>query len=179
MPKGKDSQDDIIFEEENNSSDLELKKLREKLKDCRRHKEEYLAGWQRVKADFVNARNDEEKSREEFKKFAESKLIEDILPIIDGFESAFNNENWKKIDKVWQDGIKSLYNQFISVLKEHRVEPIEAKGKEFDPQEHEAVAEVEAKEKDDNIVMEEFRKGYKIEDKIIRPAQVKVGKHKK
>ncbi len=178
MSEGKDSQEDIVFEEENDSSDLKLKELREKLKECQKQKDEYLTGWQRAKADFVNARKDDEKRGEEFKKFAEARLIVDILPILEGFESAFSDENWEKLDSDWQDGIKSLYKHFINVLKGHRVGPIEAKGKKFNPEEHEAVAEIEVKdEKDDNVVMEEVRKGYKMEDKILRPAQVKIGKY--
>ncbi|NOY35779.1 MAG: nucleotide exchange factor GrpE [bacterium] len=180
MPDKKGAQiDDIVFEEEGASAGFELKKLREKLKECQRQKDEYLAGWQRAKADLVNARNEEEKRSEEFRKYAELSLIEDILPVVDGFENAFKEESWKKVDKAWQNGIKYLYNQFISVLKEHNLEPIDAVGKKFNPEEHEAFAEVSVDdEKDDGIVIEELRKGYKMRGKVVRPAQVKVGKYK-
>ncbi len=173
-------QDDVFFEEENGSVAFELKKMRDKLKECQRQKDEYLVGWQRAKADFINARKDWERQLDDFKKYAEYPLVEDLLPVVDGFENAFKDEGWQKVDKTWQNGIKYLHNQFISVLKEHGLEPIEAVGKEFDPREHEAVAELEVKkEEDDGIVMEEYRKGYKLKEKVIRPSQVKVGKYTK
>lgn len=174
------SHDDIFFEEESGSAALELKKMRDKLKECQRQKEEYLIGWQRAKADFINARKDWERQLDDFRKYAELPLVEDLLPVVDGFENAFKDEGWEKVDKTWQNGIKYLHNQFISVLKERGLEPIEAVGKEFDPREHEAVAEVEVEKKeDDGIVMEEYRKGYKLKEKVIRPSQVKVGKYNK
>ncbi len=176
--KEKEYQDDIVFEEEGSSASFELKKLREKLRECQRRKDEYLAGWQRAKADLVNARNEEKKRSEEFRKRAELSLIEDILPVADNFEKAFKEESWKKIDKAWRDGIKYLYSQFIGVLKEHNLEPIDAVGKKFNPKEHEAFTEVSVDdEKDDGIVIEELRKGYKMRGEVVRPAQVKVGKY--
>jgi len=178
--KGKEYRDDIVFEEEGASAGFELKKLREKLKECQRQKDEYLAGWQRAKADLVNARNEERKRNEEFRKYAELSLIEDILPVADGFEKAFKEESWKKVDKAWRNGIKYLYNQLMGVLKEHNLEPIDAVGKRFSPEEHEAFAEVPVgDERDDGIVVEELRKGYKMRGKVVRPAQVKVGKYNK
>ncbi len=176
--KKSQSQDDVFFEAENGSAGSELKKLRDKLKECQRQKEEYLVGWQRAKADFINARKDWERRLDDFKKYAESPLLEDLLPIVDGFENAFKDEGWQKVDKTWQNGIKYLHNQFISVLKEHGLESIEAAGKEFNPREHEAVAELKVEKKeDDGVVMEEYRKGYKLRGRVIRPSQVKVGKY--
>ncbi len=178
IKKDAQNNDDVIFEEEGTSAAFELKKMREKLKECQKQKEEYLSGWQRAKADLVNARNEEKKRSEEFKKYAEQSLIEDILPVVDGFEKAFKEESWQNVDKAWRNGIKYLHNQFISVLKEHNLEPIDAVGKKFNPEEHESFAEVPVNdEKDDGTVVEEIRKGYKIRGKVVRPAQVKVGKY--
>ncbi len=180
MIKGKNnSEDDIVLEDENSFSDLELKKLREKLKKCVKEKEEYLTGWQRAKADFINARKEDEKSRGEFKKFAEMSLVMDILPIADSFETAFSDPNWNTLDRTWQTGIKSLYGQLLNVLKEHSLSLIETEGKKFNPQEHESVREVELDDKEkDGMVIREARKGYKMKDRILRPAQVEVGKYK-
>lgn len=180
MTKGKDAQEeDIVIEDENSSPDLELKKLREKLKRCIREKEEYLAGWQRAKADFINARKDEKEQRIEFVKFAEEYLIRDLLAVADGFERIFSEKSWEKLDKAWQDGVRYLYNQFISILKEHNVELIKAEGKEFNPEEHESIGEVEVDEETkEDLVIEEVQKGYKIHNKVIRPVRVKVGKFK-
>lgn len=169
--------EDIIVEEEGIPVDLQLKKLREKLKKCIIEKDEYLAGWQRAKADFVNARKEEEERRAEFIKFAGAEIISDILPVLDSFDLAFSNENWQKLDKTWQEGIKLIYNKLKDTLKKYGVEQIETMDKKFNPEEHESLGEIETADKE-GIVLEEIRKGYKIQNKILRPAQVRVGKNK-
>jgi len=184
MSGKKDTQiedEEVVFEdEENTSADFAMKKQRDKLKECQKQKEEYLTSWQRDKADFINARREDEKRFDEFRKFAESSLLSDLLPALDAFENAFKEESWKNVDKAWQDGIKFLYNQLVGVLKEHKLEEVDTIGKKFNPEEHESIEEVEVEdEKNEGIVMESSRKGYSINKKIIRPAQVKVGKYKK
>ena len=175
-----ETEDDIVIEDEDSNIASDIKKLRERLKKCTKEKEEYLDGWQRAKSDFVNSRKDQEKKMSAFKKFAEESLVYDLFPVIDSFEMAFDNEGWKKVDKTWQDGIKCLYNQFISVLKNHNVEQLEPSGKKFDLQEHESLGEIDSKSKgEDGVVIEYVRRGYKINGKVLRPAQVRVGKYKK
>lgn len=181
MPNRKQTQspDEIFFEEEGGSAVSELKKMREKLKECQKSKEEYLIGWQRAKADFINARKEEDKRRREFKNFAELSLVLDILPVADSFETAFSDKGWKNLDKTWQGGIKSLYSQLMNVLKEHSLEFIKAEGEKFNPQEHESVGESEvADEEKDGTVVREVRRGYKMKGKVLRPSQVEVGKYK-
>lgn len=169
-----EEKDDIIFEEEPedvNPADL-TKKLRERLKKCVEEKQEYLAGWQRAKADFINARKDEEANRYEFLKFSERNLIEELLVLLDSFDELF--KHYKD-----DDGIKNIYKQLLNILKIRGVEPIECLGKEFDPNEHEAVGEIKIDEEEkNNVIIEEVRKGYKMHNKIIRPSQVKIGKYK-
>lgn len=179
IAKDDDNDEEIVIEDEGASADLQLKKLREKLKKCMIEKDEYLAGWQRAKADFINARKEEEERRAELIKFLGAAIIKDILPVLDSFELAFKDENWQKLDKTWQDGIKLLYNQLLDILKKHNVEQIDSIGQNFDPEQHESMGEIEVADKDkEGIVLEEIRKGYKIYDKILRPAQVKIGKFK-
>ncbi|MBU2263055.1 nucleotide exchange factor GrpE [Patescibacteria group bacterium] len=179
IAKEDDNGEEIVIEDENTSLDLNLKKLREKLKKCMSEKEGYLAGWQRAKADFINARKEDEERRVELIKFSEADIIKDILPVLDSFENAFKNENWQKLDKTWQDGIKLLYNQLLDILKKHNIEQIDSMGQNFDPEQHESTGEIEVNDKNkDGIVIEEIRRGYKIYDKILRPTQVKIGKFK-
>lgn len=173
------SEPDIVLEAD---SDMEgpaetIKKLRERLKKCEADKQEYLAGWQRAKADFINARKEEQEAREDFKKYAKEGVVNEFLAVADGFDRAFSDPSWQNVDKGWQDGIKYLYSHFASILKDFGVEPIEARGKPFSPLEHEALEYITTEqEEEDGIVLEEARKGYKIHQKILRPAQVKVGK---
>lgn len=144
-----------------------LKKMREMLKICEKEKGEYLAGWQRAKADFINARRDEEKTRMEFTKFASEKLLREMLMVADSLE---------KISSA--DGI-AIYKQLIDILKKEGVMQIDTKGKKFDPFYHEALERVDADEKEkDGIVLEELQKGYTIHNRVLRPSKVKVGVYK-
>lgn len=172
-------EEEILFEKEEENLEEKFKKLREKLKKCQKDKEEYLAGWQRAKADFINARREEEEKRKEIIKLAEENLIQELLSILDGFDNAFSDESWEKLDKNWQDGLKYLYNQLMNILKKHNVTLIESVNKKFDPAEHESIEENDVDDpKKDGVVVSEARKGYKIHQKVLRPAQVRVGKYK-
>ena len=149
-----------------------IKKLREELKACRKEKDEYLAGWQRAKADFINARKDEEKAREAFVKFAEAGVLNEMLTIADSLEMAMKHEA--------ADGAKKIYGQLLEILKRHGVVPIEAAGKKFNPAEHEAIDKVEVgEEAEDNTVIEELQRGWYMHDRVLRPAKIKVGNYKK
>ena len=172
------SEEDITIEEES-TPDL-VKKLREDLKKCNAEKADYLAGWQRAKADFVNARREEDERRSDFAGFVEVKIISDFLPVLDSLEIATKDKNWQTLDKTWQDGIKCLHKQFVEVLKGYNIEEIKAVSERFDPAKHEAVGEVNTgDEKEDGMVVEEIRKGYKLGNKIIRVTQVKINKYNK
>lgn len=175
------NEEDIIIEEDESSLQDKIKKLQKKLKECNKDKEEYLAGWQRARADFINARREEEEKRKDLIKFSEENIIKELLVLVDGFEAAFNNEElWSKIDKNWQKGIMNLYLQLTNILKNSNVILIESMGKLFNPQEHQSLGEVEVENKnEDNMIIEEIQKGYKLHNKIIRSAKVKIGKYTK
>ena len=145
-----------------------LKKIRKEFEACRKEKEEYLAGWQRAKADLINARKDEEKARGEFVKFAEENLLKELFLIADSLQEAMKTEGGR--------GIEYIHRQLQTILGRHGIEAIESEGKKFNPAEHEALVreEVEDKAKDDTI-LEEFSRGYRMQGKVLRPARVKVG----
>src|SRR3989344_1173773 len=158
MPDEESIENEVIEEE---GLVDKLKKLRENLKACEKEKGEYLAGWQRAKADFINARKDEEKARAEFVKFAAEKVLREMLAVADSLEIA---------------GDKHIYAQLREILKRDGVEPIEARGAKFDPLYHEALEQVEVSEKEkDGAVLEELQKGYTIYNRVLRPSKVKVG----
>ena len=161
---------EIVNEEEGIKE--KLKKTKEELRICQKEKEEYLAGWQRAKADFINYKKDEEKNREEFAKFAAKNLIYDILQITDSVDIAIKHGGG--------EGIKEIKNQFLEILRRYGVEEIVIKkGNKFDPAEHESITE-EAVEKEDldGAVVEELQKGYKLFNRVLRPSKVKVGAYK-
>jgi len=157
--------EDVVFEEES-SGDQDIKKLREKLKKCVSEKQEYIDGWQRSKADFINYKKGEEERKKEVLKFAKEDFVEDILPVLDSF-------NMAKESSSWDDGMDAILKQFVSTLEKNGLEEINPLKKEFNPNEHEAVEMVDGKE---GIVMEVIQNGYKLNGKIIRPARVRVGK---
>ncbi|MFC1625400.1 nucleotide exchange factor GrpE [Patescibacteria group bacterium] len=145
----------------------QLKKLEKQLKKCEKERDEYLDGWQRAKADFVNARKDDEKNQEEFRKFAHLVIICDILPVLDSFDLAMQNSK-----------DKSLYlikSQLDGIIKKYGLTVIKAVGEKFNPEFHESIEEVES-EKESSIIIEEIQKGFLLHEKVLRPSKVKISK---
>lgn len=173
-----DGQDEVIIEEEIDNSAEAIKKLREKLKSCEEERSGYLAGWQRAKADFINARREEEDKRKDIVQFAEKRLVLEMINLADSFDGLYaNKEDWEKIDKNWRQGMEYLRAQLMSIMKSRGVEATENLGKIFNPKESESMGEIVVdKEEKDGIVMEEMRKGYKMHGMVIRPNLVKIGK---
>jgi molecular chaperone GrpE len=167
--------DDSVVAEENQAESI--KKLREKLKKCEAEKQEYLTGWQRAKADLINARKRDEEDRKEFLKFSNERLIESIIPVMESFDMAMGNkEAWEKVDKNWRMGVEYIHQQLMKVLSENGVSEIPVQsGDVFDPKLHEPFGNTET----DDAALEHkiekvIQKGYKAGDKIIRPARVAV-----
>lgn len=169
--------DPVQFESEEDLENptLAMKKLREKLKICEKEKKEYLDGWQRMRADFANIKRDEEARRGEMIKFASEGLVDDLLPVLDSFSMAFGNkEAWEKVDANWRKGVEYIYAQMYSVLESRGLTEIGKVGELVDPRTHVAVEEVPTiLEKDINTVSEVIQKGYRLHNKVIRPAKVK------
>lgn len=169
---------DVHYESEEGaeSSALALKKLREKNHLCEKEKKEYLDGWQRMRADFANARKDEEARRGELIKFASEGLVEELLPVLDSFTSAFaNKEAWEKVDVNWRKGVEYIYVQLYSVLESRGLSPIGALDEKLDPRIHIVVQEVPTtNESQADTIAEVVQKGYRFHSKVIRPASVKV-----
>lgn len=167
--------DDILFEGED-IGDGKIKKLQKELKKCKAERQEYLDGWQRVKADFVNAQKDFEKKRREYSLYATEKLIEDILPVIDSFDMAIaNREVWERVDENWRVGVEYIYNQLISTLQANGVEQFNPIGETFDPTHHTSVEQVPAEsEEQDHVITSVTQKGYRLKDKLLRSPKVTV-----
>jgi molecular chaperone GrpE len=173
------------------SEDKEKKELNiEELKECQKLKEEYLAGWQRARADLLNYKKEEMERIGELVGYATEELILKVLPILDNFwiaeqklpEDLKNNDNVK--------GILLIKNQILDFLKSQGVEEIKSVGEKFDPNLHEVIEEVEpfdaaqgkengstgSPQEKSGIILEEIKKGYKINGRLLRPAKVKVTK---
>ena len=110
-------------------------------------------------------------------KYANEDLILEILPVLDNFERAISmNENVGEEAKTFIDGMKMVHQGLISALNKYGVSEIECLGKKFDPTLEQAVMTAEEKDKESDIVLEVYQKGYILKDKLIRPAMVKVNK---
>ncbi len=152
------------------------KKLREDLKVCRKEKEEYLTGWQRAKADYVNLQKDTDNRVKDIKALVTSNFVEDLLPALDSFDMAMGNkEAWEKVDANWRNGIEYIRAQFARVLEDNNVTAINQTGVAFDPNLHESIETIETTDaSQDHTIATIVQSGYKIGDRIIRPARVKV-----
>ena len=163
--------DDIDNELNDENSDEYIKKLRERLKICRKEKNEYLYGWQRAKADFINARRDEEKRIENSAQYAKSKVLNEFLKLANSIDMAEKH--------ISSEEFTQIYRQLSEILKQQGVQLIECIGEKFNPELHEALMQTEAENEDnDHIIVEELQKGYMMNDKVLRPSKVKVSIYK-
>ena len=135
--------------------------------------EDYLSNWQRTQADFINYKRRTEQDRGEFAKLANAALMLSVLPILDDLERALDNVSDKLRGMTWVDGIELIYRKFKATLEGQGLSEIKAVGETFDPNYHEAVMEVDGEE---GKVIEEIQKGYRMNDRVLRPAMVKVGR---
>lgn len=150
-------------------------RLKEKLEQCERERKEYLDGWKRARADFINYKKEEKKRMEDFLKFAATDLIVDMLSVVDSFERAEAGLSEQEKRKEEVKGLLKIGEQINDFLEKEGVEEVKVEGQRFDPGVAEAVEEVES-EKEPGTVVEVVRKGYRLHNRLIRAAKVKVSK---
>lgn len=125
-------------------------------------------------AEFENFRNRSEKEKAAKFDMGAKNVVEKVLPIVDNFERGLAAVPEEEKDNAFVKGMEAVYKQFTTVLEEIGVTPIEAVGKEFDPNLHNAVMHDEDETKEANIISEEFQKGYMYKDSVVRHSMVKV-----
>ncbi len=149
----------------------EFERLGDRVEELSRESRDFQDKFKRTQADFANYRRRMQEEKSGLAVEYKCELIEELLPVIDNFERALDS---CEINNDFSQGVEMIYKQLINVLEKEGVEEIEAEGEEFDPRRHEAVEEVEVSEEDSGTVVEVVQTGYRFEDKIIRPAMVKV-----
>ncbi|MDO5707372.1 MAG: nucleotide exchange factor GrpE [Andreesenia angusta] len=161
------------MEEEKEDIDEESTELDELKKELEEKNNRVL----RLQADFDNYRKRVEKEKMEIVKFASADLVEKLLPVLDNFDRAVEEEmkNGNE-DDGFLEGVKLIQKQLLNVLDTEDVKEIEAINKPFDPNYHNAIQMVESDDHDSNIVTEVFQKGYQMKDRVIRPSMVVVSK---
>ncbi len=128
----------------------------------------------RTLADMENMRRRFRKEQEDLAKFASLKVIESLLPALDNFERALAvDKEQLTVDSLLQ-GVNMVYRQMVQVFEQEGLTPIEASGKAFDPNLHQAVMQVDDPSFESGVVVEELQKGYQFKERVIRPAMVKV-----
>jgi molecular chaperone GrpE len=125
----------------------------------------------RARAEFDNARRRVERERADYLQFAAADLVREILPVLDDFERALKVET---ADRDYAKGVELIYQRLYETMKRLGLEPIETEGKQFDPNQHEAVQRVETEDAEDQAILGELQRGYNFRGKLLRPAWVRV-----
>jgi molecular chaperone GrpE len=154
----------------------ELQAALDQLRRVQGEKDEMYQTLVRRQADFENFRKRVERERQEDGRRSAMIVMEGLLPVLDAFERALAAPVEQGFDQ-HRVGYDLIYKQLWESLARHGLERIEAVGKPFDPFVHQAIERVETTEHEDGIVLEEFQRGYKMRDKVVRPSMVKVASH--
>jgi molecular chaperone GrpE len=155
-----------------------LEELTHQLEDARAQGDEHLRAWQRAAADFSNYRRRNEEDRDIVARFANATLIGKLLAVLDDFDRALEHVP-EDVHEGWVDGVRLVERKLRGVLDSEGVTPIEALGLPFDPTIHEAVVHEDTADHPDNEVIAELQRGYRLHDRVLRPALVKVANNPK
>lgn len=138
--------------------------------------QELTAKLQRVSADYANFQKRSAKQISEAISFEKERIVKSLLPVMDNFEHTMAHaESAEDVEAVVK-GVRIIYDQMLDVMKSHDVEQISSLDEQFDPALHQAMMQREDADKSDGVVLEEYQKGYKLNDRVIRPAKVVVNK---
>ncbi len=182
--EGKELEDEVVEFEFNDDGEEDLKKtlkkLRADLKVAKKEKEEYLTGWQKERADFANYKKGEEDRKANFSEVMRERILSRFLTVMDSFSMAFaNREAWEKVDASWRVGVEYIHAQMGTIFEEYGVQTIGKVDEAFDPNIHQPVDMISTDKKElDHKIAEVTQIGYKIADRVIRPARVNVYEYK-
>jgi molecular chaperone GrpE len=175
LPPSDDAGEDQKVEEGSRAgttapADAELEKLKTE-------RDALLDRMARMQADFDNARKRAAREQQEYREYALTDAVKTILPILDSFDRALQTSNPEAAE--FRSGIELINKQLHDALVKLGLRPIPAKGEPFDPQLHEAIEMVDTDEEKDQHVLDELQRGYKLKDRLLRPAMVRVARNSK
>ena len=133
---------------------------------------EYLDGWQRSKAEFLNYKKRVNRDREQYNKDAVGRVVKRYLPIVDDLERALKDKPNDGEYANWAGGLELIYRKLVTALENDGVVPMDAEGEMFDPNQHEAVAQIESEDHESGQIIEVIQTGYMIGERVLRPARV-------
>jgi molecular chaperone GrpE len=148
-----------------NSSQLELVKA---------ERDSLIDRLARLQAEFENARRRMAQDQQSFREYASADTIKTLLPVLDSFERALKSSQEKS---EFRNGVELIFKQLQDTLTKLGLQPIPTEGKQFDPHVHEAIEMVDTEDVPDHEVLEELQRGYKLRDRLLRPAMVKVARN--
>ena len=154
----------------------ELEKLRQQIDNLQKEKDELFEKLQRLSADYANFQKRVPKQTADSILYEKEKIIKSLLPVLDNFEHTLQNAHSAENVDILIKGIQIIYDQMLDILKSHGVEQIKAIDEIFDPELHQAIMQKTQPQQKENIVLEVFQKGYKLNGRVIRPSRVIVNK---
>ena len=158
-------------------NEAELSILKKEVEEHKKMSDEYFDRFLRLQAEFDNAKKRMQRDQQEFIKYANEQIIVELLGILDDLERSVEaRESNHQDPQAFLKGIEMILSHLYEMLKKHKVRPIEAKGKQFDPHQHEALMQTESNEYKEDTVIAELQKGYVLGDRVIRTAKVQVAK---
>jgi molecular chaperone GrpE len=161
---------------DNHKSFMSKKDLNKKLEEVEKEKNEFSDRLLRTMAEFDNYRKRVAREKEDLIKYGNEKFAFDLLSVMDNFERSLEQAKTSQEVEPVIEGIEMILKQFVSAMEKFHVKPFESVGEPFDPERHEAMAQQEHDEYEENTVIEEYQKGYCLKEKLLRPARVIVSK---
>ena len=165
--------DDLTNAQAGEAQDLTAEEIEQLREEARKAQE----AWLRTAADFENFKKRAARERTEASKYATESLLQKLIPVLDNFEAALTAADTASGDaNALQTGVNMIYQQLKNALKEAGLQEVDATNQKFDPTVHEALSQVESSEVPEGHVLQQLRKGYKLHDRLVRPASVVVAK---
>jgi molecular chaperone GrpE len=153
---------------------VEIDALKLEIEELNQKSEEYLDGWQRERAEFVNYKKRMDREREQLKVNITGNVIRSYLEIIDDLELALKNKPAEGEGPTWAEGIELIYRKFLTMLETEGIKPMQVEGQIFDPNLHEAISQEPNEDFESGEIIEVVRNGYSIGERVLRPASVRV-----
>jgi len=161
----------VRAEAEEPVSSGQFDELQAEYEQLKKEKDALIDRLARLQAEFENARKRAEKEKADFRDFATASVVEKFLPVLDNFELALKSTG--SLEQL-KTGVELVVKQMEEILRSMQVQPVATVGEEFDPRHHEAMGSVEREDLPDQHVAEEVRRGYRLREKLLRPALVRV-----
>jgi len=155
---------------------LDAQELTAEMERIRSERQEFLDGWQRARAEFANYRKRVEREQEEARSRIAGETLVRVLAIMDDLDRALRDRPAEPEAAAWAEGIELIYRKFQALLEAEGVQLIQAEGQAFNPAVHEALSHEESEAHDEGQVIEVVQRGYRIGDRVLRPALVRVAK---